>query len=525
MRQLKTFMRNRKEEILWCGPCECKTTQCWRNSDVNCGCWEEKWTLKLNSKAFFTAENEVWLFANNRSTSDYISVLIDTDPETGDDRIIVDENGKYLWNVDVLKTFFEDQDAQVVYNTLFSSFLNLGILGDVEWVINSEFINLMQNVLDNPEDEEALNSLQTFLEDKAMSEYPSLIAMKFAEIFTNDIMSIDPNLLEEKIENEWNFSMTINWNIYNFGASSSSSADIFTESSQDNYEWRGEVNIETDAGTWEPLIVIHADDWYCLEKPTLPFKNVVTWFVDFWPNYEPVYIPGVCILQEYTDIRQNTIKANQTCWEFTTFLWTGNFSYYLRDIFENLDPEVLKTLFAFNDGAEDWRFVSWTFSLEAMNEINKLAGSPTLQGRDEFQAWLEEQTTPIVTYGSILPMINRAVRLGSGILNICFPMPYENDLDLLNNIYIEWDNTTYTNWVYSSPIFNLEIEWTEVNCFIKLFTSLWNECLTNIINKFTEGEYSQFPTEQYNALNNLYLNPNIENLNSAIASFQEWGNS
>lgn len=39
MRQLKTFMRNRKEDILWCGPCECKTIQCWRNSDVNCGCW------------------------------------------------------------------------------------------------------------------------------------------------------------------------------------------------------------------------------------------------------------------------------------------------------------------------------------------------------------------------------------------------------------------------------------------------------------------------------------------------------
>ena len=39
MRQLKTFMKNRKESILWCGDCSCYTLQCWRNSDVNCGCW------------------------------------------------------------------------------------------------------------------------------------------------------------------------------------------------------------------------------------------------------------------------------------------------------------------------------------------------------------------------------------------------------------------------------------------------------------------------------------------------------
>lgn len=39
MRQLKTFMRNRKEDMLGCGECTCYTLQCWRNSDVNCGCW------------------------------------------------------------------------------------------------------------------------------------------------------------------------------------------------------------------------------------------------------------------------------------------------------------------------------------------------------------------------------------------------------------------------------------------------------------------------------------------------------
>lgn len=40
MRQLKTFMRNRKKEMLACGPCECRTLQCWRYANENCGCGE-----------------------------------------------------------------------------------------------------------------------------------------------------------------------------------------------------------------------------------------------------------------------------------------------------------------------------------------------------------------------------------------------------------------------------------------------------------------------------------------------------
>lgn len=41
MRQLKTFMRNRKKEMIWCGPCECRTLQCRRYANENCGCGEE----------------------------------------------------------------------------------------------------------------------------------------------------------------------------------------------------------------------------------------------------------------------------------------------------------------------------------------------------------------------------------------------------------------------------------------------------------------------------------------------------
>lgn len=42
MRQLKTFMRNRKKEMLWCGPCECRTLQCRRYANENCGCREAR---------------------------------------------------------------------------------------------------------------------------------------------------------------------------------------------------------------------------------------------------------------------------------------------------------------------------------------------------------------------------------------------------------------------------------------------------------------------------------------------------
>ena len=38
MRQLKTFMRNRKKEMIWCEPCECRTLQCRRYANENCGC-------------------------------------------------------------------------------------------------------------------------------------------------------------------------------------------------------------------------------------------------------------------------------------------------------------------------------------------------------------------------------------------------------------------------------------------------------------------------------------------------------
>lgn len=74
MRQLKTFMRNRKAEMLWCGPCECRTLQCWRYANENCGCGEEnglEWRAE-RGQIFLTLDWESWLIDNER---DYMAFL------------------------------------------------------------------------------------------------------------------------------------------------------------------------------------------------------------------------------------------------------------------------------------------------------------------------------------------------------------------------------------------------------------------------------------------------------------------
>lgn len=55
MRQLKTYMRNRKKEMLACGPCECRTLQCWRHANENCGCGDATiWDMRTYAIDWFT---------------------------------------------------------------------------------------------------------------------------------------------------------------------------------------------------------------------------------------------------------------------------------------------------------------------------------------------------------------------------------------------------------------------------------------------------------------------------------------
>lgn len=54
MRQLKQFLRNRKKEMLACGPCQCRTLSCWRYANENCGCWDATiWDMRSYAENWF----------------------------------------------------------------------------------------------------------------------------------------------------------------------------------------------------------------------------------------------------------------------------------------------------------------------------------------------------------------------------------------------------------------------------------------------------------------------------------------
>ena len=74
MRQLKTFMRNRKAEMLWCGPCVCRTLQCWRYASENCWCGEGATEDMINSILNWFKNTSVY---NDLSAEDKEQALAD----------------------------------------------------------------------------------------------------------------------------------------------------------------------------------------------------------------------------------------------------------------------------------------------------------------------------------------------------------------------------------------------------------------------------------------------------------------
>ena len=54
MRALKTFMRNRKAEMLGCWECKCRTLQCWRFADEFCNCGDATiWDMRSYAENWF----------------------------------------------------------------------------------------------------------------------------------------------------------------------------------------------------------------------------------------------------------------------------------------------------------------------------------------------------------------------------------------------------------------------------------------------------------------------------------------
>lgn len=70
-------MRNRKAEMLACGPCECRTLQCWRYANENCGCGDSG-AFVVGNKVYVefidveTSTSRVRYFTTWKSWKDYI---------------------------------------------------------------------------------------------------------------------------------------------------------------------------------------------------------------------------------------------------------------------------------------------------------------------------------------------------------------------------------------------------------------------------------------------------------------------
>lgn len=130
MRALKTFLRNRKAEMLWCGPCECRTLQCWRHANENCWCGEND-TVKETGISFeATSENaaDIYIFIDTLELHAQTSVSIETDEETGGALVVAGEasyleDSKYSneYFLSKLRDVIANQDASCIEAIIYKS--------------------------------------------------------------------------------------------------------------------------------------------------------------------------------------------------------------------------------------------------------------------------------------------------------------------------------------------------------------------------------------------------------------------
>lgn len=166
MRALKTFLRNRKAEMLWCGPCECRTLQCWRYANENCGCGENKSWLPN----YVSVDGQIIYFFNEDEEQNNVARFeMDTELGTwkfvvGEFLIIKDEDTRTLWlgtwdnmEPEVVQKLFEWEEGK-------------------EWVwhFTPEAMAQFNALIDNPTEEQA-QILKDWLEDKASDESPIVV--------------------------------------------------------------------------------------------------------------------------------------------------------------------------------------------------------------------------------------------------------------------------------------------------------------------------------------------------------------
>lgn len=127
-RSLKTFMRNRKAEMLWCGPCECRTLQCWRQANENCWCGENDTIHETGIYVMATAENEadIYIFIDTLELHAQTSVSVETDTENPqviawDASYFDDSKYDNEYFLSKLREVWEAQDAECVEKIIWQS--------------------------------------------------------------------------------------------------------------------------------------------------------------------------------------------------------------------------------------------------------------------------------------------------------------------------------------------------------------------------------------------------------------------
>ena len=120
MRQLKQYLRNRKKEMLACGPCECRTLSCWRYANENCGCWD----ATIGDMRSY-AEN--WF-----STSELMSNVSDPDTVLANAETIID------WAWEELRPFYNAIKAGKTFEAYVA---DEGLTVDETWTCDDELVN------------------------------------------------------------------------------------------------------------------------------------------------------------------------------------------------------------------------------------------------------------------------------------------------------------------------------------------------------------------------------------------------
>lgn len=194
-RSLKTFMRNRKKEMLACGPCECRTLQCWRYANENCGCGESNWGLQPWNKTYVSgasSDMHIKLFATAPDWEDYIDV------NTGGFPFITSGIFNSEWGEALVEILNSSHTAGGTENLRYTPFI-LWTDGSLptDWAvgtIKTETMSLVKAVLNDPTEtnkQNLINAIDASI-DVIMEQWDTSASFVTYDIAGTTITILDP---------------------------------------------------------------------------------------------------------------------------------------------------------------------------------------------------------------------------------------------------------------------------------------------------------------------------------------------